>query len=177
VESTEREILEKSGMKSENERVDYVRSFKLTRYIVPHSSFDWYTRVMGLSTLAILMVVGAGGWVYLQQLFEATGLQAYQEAPGVVEQYKRMTLIGTCMIVLTATLYVTLVAGFLFHRVAGPVFSLKRHMVEIMDGKPVQEIVFRDTDQLGDLAETYNQLLHHLELVDPKPESEERVNG
>ncbi len=147
----------------------FQRRFGLTRYIVPHDSFQWYTQIIGVSTLVVLGVLGAGGWLFHQQLYEAIGLQVHGQVPTVVEQYKRMSIIGTGIVVLTATLYVTIVAGFLFHRVAGPVYRLKRHMQSIIDGDPeVKELKLRETDQLGDLVDTYNQLLYSQDLLEQK---------
>ena len=60
-------------------------------------------------------------------------------------------------------------AMFLTHRILGPVFRLQSHMQSILDGKTPSEFTLRDTDQLQDIASTYNALLHSLDLIEPKP--------
>ncbi len=140
----------------------------LTRFIVPHESFEWYVRCIGITAIMTGAILGFGSWFYHRQLFQATGLQEIAD-PVVLEQFTRLSLISTSIVAVTSGLYITLMAGFLFHRVAGPVYRIREHMRSIIDGAPANELALRSTDQLGDLCATYNQLLHTLEVIEPKP--------
>jgi len=141
----------------------------ISRYIVPHDSFYWYTQVIFVSSLIVLGALGTGGWFYQQQLYEAIGLPTHGQIPTVVEYYRRMSIVSAGVVVLTSTFYVTIVAGLLFHRIGGPIYHLQRHIQLVIDGDPnVRELKFRDTDQLSDLADMYNQLLHSQDLLEKK---------
>jgi nitrogen fixation/metabolism regulation signal transduction histidine kinase len=48
------------------------------------------------------------------------------------------------------------------HRFAGPIFSLRRSMCEIADGKPPRELKFRDGDFWHELANDYNAMIARL---------------
>jgi hypothetical protein len=143
----------------------------LTRWIVPHESFDWYIRGIGITAVATGLVLGLGSWIYHQRLFHAIGLAEVVD-PAAIEQFTRLSLISTGIVSIISGLYITLVAGFLFHRVAGPVYHMQKHMRGVIDGNTTDELKLRSTDQLGDLCVTYNQLLYSLEAIEPKPMTE-----
>jgi hypothetical protein len=48
------------------------------------------------------------------------------------------------------------------HRFAGPIFSLRRTMREVADGKPPRELKFRDGDFWHELATDYNAMIARL---------------
>ena len=52
------------------------------------------------------------------------------------------------------------------HRFAGPVFSLRREMREVADGKPPQKLQFRQGDFWHELADDYNAMIARLALTD-----------
>jgi len=141
----------------------------LTRFIVPHAAFRWFTRSIAVSTLATGMGLAVAMWIYSQHLYTAIGLPPMAEDPDVLARYTRLSLIGTAVVVLGGTLYGTMVSAYLFHRVAGPVYRIEQHMIDVIDGKPVAPLRFREGDQLIGLAETYNQLLYAVDAVEPKP--------
>jgi hypothetical protein len=53
------------------------------------------------------------------------------------------------------------------HRFAGPIFALRRAIREIVQGKPARKLKFRRQDFWQDLADDYNAMLLHLELLEP----------
>jgi len=52
---------------------------------------------------------------------------------------------------------------FLTHKVAGPLVRIKRVLAQMGQGNFSQRIALRKGDELGDLAETINQLAQDLE--------------
>ena len=54
----------------------------------------------------------------------------------------------------------------LSHRFAGPIYSLRRAIRDIADGKPARKLKFRRHDFWHDLADDYNAMLKRLELLD-----------
>jgi nitrogen fixation/metabolism regulation signal transduction histidine kinase len=53
----------------------------------------------------------------------------------------------------------------LSNRFAGPVYSLRRAMREVVQGKPPRRLRFRKRDFWHDLADDYNALLVRLDLL------------
>jgi hypothetical protein len=141
----------------------------LTRFVVPHDSFKWYTRSIALSTLATGAGLAVAMWIYSQHLYTAIGLPPMVDDPAALATYTRLSLISTAVVVVVGTLYITMVSAYLFHRVAGPVYRIEQHMLDVIGGQPVTPLRFRDGDQLVELAATYNQLLQSFDLFEPKP--------
>jgi hypothetical protein len=65
------------------------------------------------------------------------------------------------------------------HRFAGPVYSLRRALREIADGKPPRKLKFRKYDFWHELAEDYNAALSKLNVLEDKQsvETEEPLVG
>lgn len=142
-----------------------------SRFVVPHSSFDWYVRGMALSALACGAFVGFASWFYHQQLFAALGLSNQAGWPELVGQYSRLSFMAAGIVTVMSALFITLMSMFLFHRIVGPVYRMKLHMQSILNGEEVTAMRFRSTDQLSDVNELYNQLLVSLDVIPPeKPE-------
>jgi hypothetical protein len=53
----------------------------------------------------------------------------------------------------------------LSHRFAGPIYSLRRAIRDIAQGKPARRLKFRRHDFWHDVAEDYNAMLRRLELL------------
>jgi len=53
----------------------------------------------------------------------------------------------------------------LSHRFAGPIYSLRRAIRDIGQGKPARKLKFRRHDFWHEIAEDYNVMLHRLELL------------
>jgi hypothetical protein len=53
----------------------------------------------------------------------------------------------------------------LSHRFAGPIYSLRRAIRDIADGKPARKLKFRRHDFWHDVANDYNAMLVRLELL------------
>ena len=54
----------------------------------------------------------------------------------------------------------------LSHRFAGPIYSLRRAIRDIAQGKPARKLKFRRHDFWHEIAEDYNAMLLRLELLD-----------
>jgi hypothetical protein len=66
----------------------------------------------------------------------------------------------------------------LSNRFAGPIFSLRRSIRSIVQGKPAQKLKFRRHDFWHDLADDYNAMLLRMELLnenDPQPAEDEQL--
>lgn len=61
------------------------------------------------------------------------------------------------------------------HRFAGPIFSLRRAMRDVADGKPPRQLKFRDGDFWHELANDYNAMITRLAPAakDKKPAEQE----
>ena len=53
---------------------------------------------------------------------------------------------------------------FLSHRIAGPLFKLRRSMEEVARGNFDQRITFRKNDHFLEMQETFNDMIQHLSV-------------
>ncbi|MDX9701500.1 MAG: hypothetical protein RBU23_00500 [Candidatus Auribacterota bacterium] len=57
-----------------------------------------------------------------------------------------------------------LIGIFVSHKIAGPLYRLKRYMTIVRNGRYSHEIRFRKDDQLHDMADIFNQMVMSLEI-------------
>ena len=65
----------------------------------------------------------------------------------------------------------------LSHRFAGPVYSLRRAIRDIAQGKPARKLKFRRHDFWHDVAEDYNAMLQRLKLVSEDADQTSKVKS
>jgi hypothetical protein len=148
------------------------RRMGLTRFFVPESSFRWYVRSVGLGTLGIGAFFGVLSWWYNRQLLESLGVFDVVGEPEVqqaISDYAFYSIVITGIASVGTVLFVTLLSLYLLHRISGPVYRLKQHMLGMMMGRTPTEVTFRKGDQLSDLSATFNEYLRHLGLVEGQP--------
>ncbi|MEO5969916.1 MAG: hypothetical protein ABIQ95_08310 [Bdellovibrionia bacterium] len=62
-----------------------------------------------------------------------------------------------------ALLLIILVMGIIFsHRIAGPIYRMQRHMIELSKSKNYTDVRFRKNDFFPELAEAFNSLMQGL---------------
>ena len=140
----------------------------LSRFIVPHESFGWLTQRVWVTALGTSIFLGTVAWVQHYYLFRGLPLSELGEHSQVLERYARFTLLNGMVIALAYAVYITVVAAFLIHRISGPIYRIKNHMAGVAAGEITSECSLRKGDQLVDVCDTYNQLLHALDVVEPK---------
>ena len=140
-----------------------------TRVAVPHPAFDWYVNRIGVAAFLISGVFGLLAWWHQRRLFYAMGFDSAVGQSDLITEYARLTLIANALAVVTCFLLVMFVAMHLVHKIVGPVYRLKQHMLAIARGGEPSEIRFRKNDQFADVGEAFNELLRSLDLLDPKP--------
>lgn len=69
------------------------------------------------------------------------------------------TVAVVVVIVGAATVFLTL---FVSHKIAGPLYRLKKSMQELAEGNLTSDIKLRKNDQLRDIADTFNQMVDKL---------------
>jgi methyl-accepting chemotaxis protein len=74
----------------------------------------------------------------------------------------RKTLITTTVFLVINGLVVGLVFVVLTHKVAGPLYRIRRHIAEIQGGRLPQRIMLRKGDELGHVANGVNEMTESL---------------
>jgi len=150
------------------------RRIGMQRYIAPHPSYGWYVRTLAIFALLGGLVLGGASWLHQQQMLNALGLEQIVSDPDALKaQSLNMLVFSVTLSGIAFSCFVLVVGAFFFHRVAGPVYRIKSHMLELLDDKPARPLTLRKQDQLQDVAEVYNQLLTKLgalpEQSQPRP--------
>jgi methyl-accepting chemotaxis protein len=154
------------GLPSTNRRIGR------TRYLVPDPSFYWYVRIMTTGALLVGAVFGGLLWWYHGKLLDLLGLYDMLDQPGVqgmLVEYSKLSLAVTTLTALGSTAFVIMIGVFLLHRIAGPIYRLKTHMLGIVAGEAPRPLRFRDDDQLRDLADLFNDMMRHLGHLESAP--------
>ena len=155
------------------------RRISWTRFFVPDPAFSWYVRGMGLAAAATVLVFAGLLWWYHGKLLDLLGLYDMLDQPGVQEhllQYSKLSLVVTTIAVGGAALFVIVMSLFFLHRIAGPIYRMKVHMLDLMAGESPRELSFRQDDQLKDLADIFNDFMRHFGLLEqPAAQAHEKV--
>jgi len=136
-----------------------------TRFFVPDPAFNWYVRSVTLGAVVVALCFGSLLWWYHGKLLDLLGLYDMLQDPQVhhrVAEYSRLSLVVIGMGALGSAAFVIMMSMFFLHRISGPIYRLKSHILGIMDGDPIREVRFRGDDQLKDLADSFNELMAHL---------------
>ena len=107
-------------------------------------------------------------WWFHGRLLDVLGLYDYLDEPGVrdaVIRYAKLSLIVTGASVLGAAVWMLFLSVFFLHRIAGPIYRLKAHMMDMIAGDVPKELSFRETDQLKDLSALFNEFVQHFGLL------------
>ena len=141
------------------------RRVKLTRYFTPHSSSRWFLRGALLTVLLswgfFSLVAGHYHEAHLKPLAEFPALDEELRA-GLVRAVVR----STTVVLGAASVAFLLFCTYSLHRIAGPLYRLERHMVELMEGGTPRPLSIRASDRFQNLCLTYNALLFHAGLLD-----------
>jgi hypothetical protein len=148
------------------------RRYGLTRFLVPDESSAWFIRTIALSVVGIGIVLGLISWSHHRELLDTMVANGFVQQPEILAQYTRISMINAGLVIVAGSVFVTVMACFLLHRIAGPIYRIRLNMLNVIHDQAVQEVRLRDGDRLRDVADTYNQLLYKLDLIDPKPESD-----
>jgi sensor histidine kinase YesM len=139
----------------------------LSRFFVPHPTYAWHVKAFALYALLAGVVLGGIIWLHQLQMIKSIGLEELAINPDALEAHTLKMLIFSVTLSGIAFSCFTLVVGaFFFHRICGPIYRLKNHMLDILNSQQqVQSLKLRKTDQLQDIVEIYNALLFKLEVL------------
>jgi HAMP domain-containing protein len=140
-----------------------------TRFLVPDPAFSWYMRTITLGSVVVALFFTAVLWWYHGKLLDLLGLYDLLDDPAVhemVAEYSKLSLVVILLSVATAAGFLLVMALFLLHRISGPIYRMKAHMMELAAGAPPRPLRFRTDDQLADLADIFNDLMRHYGLLE-----------
>lgn len=147
---------------------DSNRRLGWTRFFVPDPAFGWYMRAVTLGAGATSIGFAALLWWYHGRLLDLLGLYDVLTDPAayhLVVEYSKLSLVVITLGVMGSACFVLMMSLYLLHRIAGPIYRLKMHMMDIMAGEAPRPLRFRDDDQLADLADIFNDFMRHHGLL------------
>jgi nitrogen fixation/metabolism regulation signal transduction histidine kinase len=131
---------------SKNKKSFVPTKFYKRRWIV---NYKVQYMLIGYSLFLIFAVVGS------QYLFQ---LLAFQKGTLESENYDVLQLIIT-LSVMTMFLIILFYGFNLTNRVVGPIFSLKKHMDAVNQGKDIPSFQIRKNDYFAEIVQPYNELV------------------
>ncbi len=120
----------------------------------------------------LLLVIAAINVFFFSMLFYFYNQHLnflYQNIAGIYALPEEMAELGFGVLIKTIifgivfeTIFIILLGIFFSHRIAGPVFNLRRRVKEIMDGKIPTHVKLRKDDMLQDFANDMDALVKKL---------------
>jgi nitrogen fixation/metabolism regulation signal transduction histidine kinase len=96
-----------------------------------------------------------------QRTLESQAAELKQQASDLVAK-QRSVLITLCVALLLLVVGVGLIGIVVTHKIAGPVFKMKRHLREVADGRLIVPSALRKGDELVDFFETFDRMVKSL---------------
>lgn len=148
------------------------KQFVRKQYLIDRKfQLKWAGRIF----LLLFMVSFVVGWAIYYAVWDATTSQLKGlVAQGVLSQSQILPVSSTikssiAFALLSRSLAVLFILSiltiFLTHRIAGPVFKIKKIIRLIRGGQGSERVFLRKHDEFKDLAEDLNALLDHLQGV------------
>jgi sensor histidine kinase YesM len=130
------------------------------RQWVIHPKFQGKVVMFGLTIAGFSLVVTAFAlkyffWRTLNVLHEA-GLPYNHPIYAFVLEQERWIKVLYLGVALLSTAFAFVMGLALSHRVAGPIYRLRKHLLEAAAGRAPSQVRFRDEDYFQELADAYN---------------------
>ena len=150
----------------------YAGSFKMEKHKRRNYLINKSLQLRYVGMIVILMVaVSVGtGWV----MYSTTWTMLLDRLKGVTEldkliiELNKAVLIRTSLLVLASVCLAAVLTVFIVHRVAGPLFRIKRVMHQIARGVVPRRVSFREGDELQDVAMAIDEAVCRIEEVSEK---------
>lgn len=117
--------------------------------------------------VAILFALSTAIYPYLiYELYSEVALSLKPQFPNASSAFikKREGLMLTlCIWQLSLTFLIFLVGIFLSHKIAGPLFKLRKFLKNLGENQSNDKLYFRDGDYFKEVAEDYNKMIQVLE--------------
>ncbi len=136
----------------------YERRRGITRFIVPHPSYNWYVKYTFLGSAATAALLAGGLYWYrgvLETRMRTSGVA--EELQPVVQAFIHDFFSMSLMMLAVLVVCVLILSGFLFHKVAGPVYRINAHLRKVRSTGKAEDLHLRQFDQFHDLAMLLNQ--------------------
>ena len=141
----------------------------VTPFLVPDPAFGWFLRSSALVAITSAACFGGLLWWYHGKLLDLLGLYELIDQPGVHEMmsdYAGLSLVVTGIAMVGMAGFVILTSMFLLHRIVGPAYRIKLHMMDLMAGGTPRPVRLREGDKLADLAGCFNEFLVHAGVIE-----------
>ena len=144
-----------------------MNKYKRRSYLIDKSL---QLRYVGMIVILMVAVSVGTGWV----MYSTTWTMLLDRLKGVTEldkliiELNRAVLIRTSLLVLASICFAAVVTVFIVHRVAGPLFRVKRVMHQIAKGVVPQRVKFREGDELQDVAVAIDEAVCRIGEVSEK---------
>jgi len=100
---------------------------------------------------------------YAFDQFTQSLLDSSPEVMALINARRQELLISVSILYVAFALIIFFMTLFVSHRIAGPIFKLKRALEQAINGDYSDKIRFRKYDYFTELADTYNELMEVLQ--------------
>ena len=130
---------------------------------------QWMGKIFLLMTAVSIIV----GWTIYYAVWDATTTQlkglvaqavlTQSQVLPISSTIKSSIALGLITRGLILVFILAVLSVFLTHRIAGPIYKIKKTIRLIYDGRSSERVVLRDHDEFQDLAEEVNHLIDHFQ--------------
>jgi hypothetical protein len=138
-------------------------------------SFLGYTLGVSVATIAIFYLADAYFFWKFRQLGQGLGLPSNHVFFQFLDEQKSAKDVYYAITAGVAFAFLTVCGLLLSHRVAGPLYRLRKHLDMVAEGKTVSDVRFRKGDYFPEVADAYNlQMKRYRDAVQPEQGSDDK---
>ncbi|MBI4041805.1 MAG: hypothetical protein HY390_08075 [Deltaproteobacteria bacterium] len=137
-----------------------------TQYLI-HKDFQLrYAFLLASSAILVALIIGG---IFLYSLKESydvliqAGMASHPKVQALIHYWKNFLSYTLVMILGMLILFLTLLGIIITHKMAGPIFVLKRKLQEIQKGKWQTPMHLRKGDEFQEMKDEFNQTLLYLQ--------------
>ncbi len=140
-----------------------MKKWKRRRYLINRSV---QPRYMGMVALFICIISLATGWtIYSTTWVMITERMSEPELAGMLAEINEILFFRTALVILTGVLTAVILTMFVSHRIAGPIFRIRRTLDEIAAGGIPPKITLRQRDEFKELSSAVNSVIDKAEEI------------
>lgn len=122
----------------------------------------WSFMALSLVSVAILFASVQYSFYRSKEFLKAAGFSnenLFYQAMVQQQQQLSYVFLGVCCVLILGFLMVGLVVS---HRIAGPLYKLRKHMDDVASGYTSQDVYFRKRDYFPEIADGFNRVMARL---------------
>ncbi len=141
-----------------------MKKWRRRRYFINRSV---QSRHMGMTALIVFIIALITGWFVYSSIWYAITERVQNEPQlhQILAEINEILLMRSILVILAGISCAVILTLFISHRIAGPIFRIRRTLEELGEGNVPRKITLRQRDEFKELSEAVNSVIDKTEEI------------